>query len=312
MGKNARMRDKGVWQTNTLNTYTQIRYFDDIIRIASNRFRWEGLPDSVNVKFLEQTLLKFGMATIAHPKGAPDMWYGLQVGGIGDLNAYGEPVSWRAQGVDAKTSFDVDASNGVLVYNSNQIYGGGYNGGDSMWLAFELFARKLAHYDRTEDVNLMMQQAAWFITCQQEKRQEALNLFKQVSGFEPAVMTSPNVQSEIGFDVLKTDVPFIGDALNTAKRNVWNAVYEYLGVPHLSFEKGERMIEQEAEGNNAPTSLRLLDGLKPRRTAAQQLGKLLGNDVDVVFNKDFESHNFNLANTAEDTEGVGDADSEMV
>lgn len=311
MGKNARMRDRGNWQTNILNTMAEFRYFDDIIRIATNRFRWVGLPESVNVKFLEQTLLKFGMATIAHPKGMPDAWYGLQVGGIGELNAYGEPTSWMAQGVDAKTSFDVDSSNGVLIYNSNNIYGSGCNSGDSTWLAFELFAHKLAHYDRTEDVNLMMQQAAWFITCNQEKRQEALNLFKQVSGFEPAVITTPNVQSEIGFDVLKTGVEFIGEPLNVAKRNIWNSVYEYLGVPHLSFEKGERMIEQEAEGNNAPTSLRLLDALQPRRTGAQQLSKLIGTDVEVVFNKDFESHNFNTKNTDDDPEGKGDANAAM-
>lgn len=310
MGKNARKRDNGIWQTNILNTMTEFRYFDDIVRIATNRFRWSGMPDSVNIKFLEQCLLKNGMATIAHPKGNPDLWYGLQVGGIGDLNVYGEPINWRAQGIDAKTSFDVDSTNGVLIYNSNQIYGGS-NCGDSTWLAFELFAHKLAHYDRTEDVNLMMQQAAWFISCNQEKRQEALNLFKQVSGFEPAVITSPNVQNEIGFDVLKTDVPFIGESLNVSKRNVWNALYEYLGVPHLSFEKGERMIEQEAEGNNAPTSLRLLDALQPRRAGIKKFNELSGMNADVVFNKDFESHNFNMRNTDDDPEGKGDANAAM-
>lgn len=310
MGKNARMRDRGHWQTNILNNVTEIRYFDDIVRIATNRFRWSGLPESVNVKFLEQCLLKNGIATLAHPKDNPDLWYGLQVGGIGELNVYGEPMQWMAQGFDAKTSFDVDSTNGVLIYNSNQIYGGS-NVGDSCWLAFELFAHKLAHYDRTEDVNLMMQQTAWFITCNQEKRQEALNLFKQVSGFEPAVITSHNVQNEIGFDVLKTDVPFIGEQLNVAKRNVWNALYEYLGVPHLSFEKGERMIEQEAEGNNAPTSLRLLDALQPRRAAIEKFNELSGLRAEVVFNKDFESHNFNMRNTDDDPNGIGDANATM-
>lgn len=299
MGKNARDRRKGMAQTRILNSATEERYLSDLVRIASNRFRWVGLPDSVNVKFLEMCLLRYGMATIAHPKDAPELWYGLQVGGIsGNLNAYGEPMEWAAQGVNALTMFDVNDSNGVMIYNSNQIYSG-VGSNDRTWLALELFARKLAHYDRTEDVNLQMQQSAWFITCEQHKRQEAVNMYKQVSGFEPAVFASPNVQSDLGVEVIKTDVPFIGDALNVGRRNVWNAAYEYLGIPHLSFEKGERMIEEEAEGNNAPTNIRLLDALQPRRRAAQQLSKLMGKEIEVVYNTDFESRNFTFLNTIE-------------
>lgn len=299
MGKNARDRRKGLAQTRILNSVTEERYLSDLVRIASNRFRWVGLPESINVKFLEMCLLRYGMATIAHPRDMSELWYGLQVGGIsGNLNAYGEPIEWTAQGVNALTMFDVDDSNGVIIYNSNQIYSG-VGSNDSTWLALELFARKLAHYDRTEDVNLQMQQSAWFITCEQHKRSEALNMYKQVSGFEPAVFASPNVQSELGIDVIKTDVPFIGDALNVGRRNVWNAAYEYLGIPHLSFEKGERMIEEEAEGNNAPTNIRLLDALQPRRRAAQQLSKLMGKEIEVVYNTDFESRNFTFLNTIE-------------
>ncbi len=292
MGKNARDRRKGLAQSRILNSMTEERYFSDLIRIASNRFRWVGLPDSVNVKYLEMCLLRYGMATIAEPRGAEGLWYGLQVGGISsELNAYGEPMEWTAQGVDAKTMFEVSGDNGVLIYNSNQIYSG-VGSNDSTWLALSLFARKLAHYDRTEDVNLQMQQTAWFITCEQQKKAEALNMYKQIAGFEPAIITSPNVQNEVGVDVFKTDVPFIGEELNTAKRNVWNAAYEYLGIPHLSFQKGERMIEEEAEGNNAPTNIRLLDGLQPRRRAAQQLSKLMGKTIEVVYNTDFESRNY--------------------
>lgn len=299
MGKNYRDRAKGRAQTFMLNSATEQRYLADIIKIAQNRFRWVGLPESVNVRFLEMTLLQYGMATIAHPKELENVWYGLQVGGIsGQLNAYGEPTSWNVLGVNAETMFDADNSTGVIVYNSNMNYAACGNN-DATWLAIQLFARKLAHYDRTEDVNLQMQQAAFAITCEQQKKNEALNLFKQISGFEPAVFTTQNVRDEIGFDIIKTDVPFIGSELNTAKRNVWNSVYEFFGIPHLSFEKGERMIEEEAEGNNSPTNIRLLDALEPRRRAAQQLSKLLGSEVNVYYNTDLESRNYNYENSSE-------------
>lgn len=296
MGKNARTRNRlnqrNYWASKSYNDMAEQMYVSDLIKLATNRFRWDGLPDTVNVKYLEMCLLTQGYATIAHPdeKGLEDLWYGLQVSTMGDLSPYGEPIEWQAMGANGQTWFDVrDGKNGVMVYNSNQFVNQYVPGYDSTWNMILYTARKLAHFDRTEDANLAMQQSAWFITCPQEKQYDATNLFKSVCGYEPAVIASPNVRSEIGIDVIKTDVPYIGEQLANGKRNIMNQAYAQLGIPHLDFEKSERMITDEAQSNNSPTMLRLLDALQPRRRAAKALSELMGHEVTVTFNHDLES-----------------------
>ena len=293
MGKNARTRNRGgsnYWQSRDYNNMAYDMYVSDLMRLATNRFRWDGLPETVNVKYLEFCLLMNGYATIAHPVDMPELWYGLQVSTLGDLSAYGEPMEWQAMGANGKTWFDVrEGKNGVLVYGSNQFVNNFVPGYDSTWNMIRFLARKLAHFERTEDANLSMQETAWLITCEQNKKQDAINAFKQVAGYEPAVVATPEFRNEIGIDVIKTDVPYIGEQLNQGKRNILNQAYTYLGIPHLDFEKTERMITSEAQGQNAPTTLRLLDALTPRRRAAKRLSELLGNEVTVTLNSDLET-----------------------
>lgn len=291
MGKNYRDKQKGsqnYWQSRDFNDTAVDIYTSDLVRLAMNRFAWEGLPDSVNVKYLEWCLLTNGYATIAHPdnEALSDNWMGLQVSTLGDLNAYGEPTEWQALGANGKTWFDVqDGKNGVLIFNSNQFVNNFYPAYDSTWQMIRFMARKLAHYELVENSNLAMQQTAWFLSCSQEKKLDATNLFKNICGYEPAVIASPTFRDEVGIDVIKTDVPFIGEQLFSGKRNILNQAYTYLGIPHLDFEKSERMITSEAENVNSPTYLRMMDALAPRQRAAKALSKLIGNEVVVKFNQ---------------------------
>lgn len=301
MGKNARTRARlgaNYWQSRDYNDLAYSMYVSDLVRLATNRFRWDGLPDTVNVKYLEFCLLMNGYATIAHPIEMPELWYGLQVSTMGDLSAYGEPTEWQAIGANGKTWFNVkDGKNGVLVYGSNQFVNNFVPGYDSTWNMIRFLARKLSHFERTEDANLAMQEASWLVTCEQSKKQDAINAFKQVSGYEPAIIATPEFRNEIGFDVIKTDVPYIGEQLNQGKRNILNQAYTYLGIPHLDFEKTERMITSEAQGQNAPTTLRLLDALTPRRRAAKRLSEMLGNEVTVTLNSDLETMIYDFEQT---------------
>ena len=59
------------------------------------------------------------------------------------------------------------------------------------------------------------------------------------------------------------------------------------------------MIEDEARANSAPTNLMLLDCLAARRQACKKLNQRFGLEIDVFFNDDFESYNYNYAHNLE-------------
>lgn len=281
------------WQSDNINRRYFAKNRDMLVSLAINRFRWVNLPSTCDSRFLEFALLKNGFATICHQKDMPDLWQSLFAAPYGDFNAYGLPIQWRATGYGGQgTDFEVTNDNGVLVFNSFSRV--------NPWNMIELYARKLAHIERTEDVNLTNQMSPMLFIAPKEKRLELENLLKQTMGGEFAVLGDDSF-GDIAKSVtaISTGVPFISEQLNQTYQNVLNQALMHLGVPHLAFEKGERMIEDEARANSSPTTIMLLNCLSARRQACDMLNDRFGLDVQVYYNDDYESLNWNYSHNLE-------------
>ena len=282
------------WQSASYNQRTFAKNLDIALALAMNRFRWYGLPDTCDARYLELQLHKMGIATIAREPDS-NTWVSVMATLSGDVNMYGLPVTWKAIGANGRANFDVKAAdNGELVFYSNTRV--------NPWNALELYARKLTHYERTEDINLSHQHKPWVLIAPQEKRQEIVNLYKQVDGGEPAIIGDGRMMDMVSkITAIDTKVPMICEELALARQNVFNRLLLYLGIPHLAFEKGERMIEDEARANTAPTNVMLMNCLAARRDAIKKLAKLSSDfaNVEVVYNDDLESYNFNYERNTE-------------
>lgn len=281
------------WQTDSYNFRTYNKNLDMLLALAMNRFRWVNLPETCDARYLEKTLHRTGIATLSHQKGQEvPVFTTLQAIMQGEYNMYGIPVQWRAVGYDGLTDYAVDNENGVLCYYSNSRF--------SPWNALEIYARKMAHYERTEDVNLTQQMKPFIGIAPQEKRLELINLIKQVEGGEPVILGDAGLAKLVdNVKVIDTKVPLITEELARSYQNVLNQALLYLGIPHLAFEKGERMIEDEARANTAPTNVMLLDCLQSRRDFCDKVNRKFGLDVQVYFNEDLESYNYNYLHNVE-------------
>lgn len=300
MSKNTNSRPCGFmsdnyYQSEDYNQRAYIKYLTWIIKLAISRFRWEGLPDSCDVATLERTLLTNGVATICHVDGMP-VWVSLPCAIQGKLSIYGYPESWRAIGMNGD-SFSSGWENGALIYNSKARMG--------VWNAITLNARKLAHYDRTEDINLSVQKTPWVMTAPDAKKQDLINAFHNVAMGEVAILGQDDLMENMNIDAINLDIPFKGAELGAAKRVLWAEILTFLGIPSLPYEKGERMIEEEAKGGESAANIMLLDALDARREACDYLNDTFGLDVHVYYNKDTESGNRNLLASFEEMANVG-------
>lgn len=273
-----------------------------IMQLAENRFRWVGLPDTCNVRVLEQTLVAYGTAAICTPSDvdlAP-IWYSLPAVHNGKLNAYGEPTAWRCNGISGGTHFRSDWEHGAFIYNSRSQF--------PIWNGLKILARRLTHLTRTADINLFNQHTPALIFTTDEMKRDAMNVLKDIAGGEPAIIANKSMLDNIELSAVNMQVPYLGLDLQVAEQNIWNAVYRYLGIEHLAFEKGERMIEEEARGNSYPTNLMLLDAIQARRDAAEYLNTNFGFNIQVYFNNDYESYNWNYINDIERTQNINESD----
>ena len=281
------------WQSASYNFRTYNKNLDMLLSLAINRFRWVGLPDTCDARYLETILHRNGLATLSHVADQEvKVFTTLQAMPDGEYNMYGIPTSWRAVGFDGLTDYPVTDDNGVLCFYSYSRI--------TPWNALEIYARKMAHYERTEDVNLTHQMTPFIGIAPQEKRLELVNFFKQVTGGEPVILGDSGMNDLVnGVKTIDINTPLITEELARSYQNVLNQALLYLGIPHLAFEKGERMIEDEARANTAPTNIMLLDCLNARRQFCEQVNKKFGLEISVYFNEDLESYNFNYTNNIE-------------
>lgn len=283
------------WQTDDYNRLCYQVNVDMLLSIAVNRFRWVGMPPTCDARYLEQQLHKTGIATICHSKETPDIWQTLSAATQGEFNAYGIPTKWDAIGY-GKTRYPVTPATGELVYYSQSRL--------IPWPSIVQYATKLTHIQRTSDVNLSHQQKPWVMVAPQEKRLELLNIYKQISGYEPAILGDKSLLqlNEGNVFTLDLKVPFIGKELSEMYQNTLNQYLLFMGVPHVSFEKGERLITEEAQAANATASIMLKNCLDARRWACDKLRELSPEtfgDLYVYLNDDFESYNYNYLNNRE-------------
>lgn len=279
------------WQSANYNSRQYIGYLDMLLSLAMNRFRWENLPETCDVRYFERQLHMSGKATIAHDTNSPDLWLSLKAIAMGQFNIYGVPTRWNAVGWGGEQFEATPETGEICYYNQSRT---------NPWNMLELFARRMAHYSRTEDINLSHQHKPWLLIAPQEQRQELINIYKQVAGNEPAILGNKQTWELVdNIKAIDTQVPLVVDELNQGFFNTFHNALVFLGIPSLAFEKGERMIEDEARANSAPTNILLMDCLSARREFAKTFNARFGTSIEVYYNEDIESYNYNYVNNIE-------------
>lgn len=288
------MRDNrgAFWQSAQLNSRLYMYYRNIITQMAMSRFRWINLPRTCDERYLEWVLTMEGCATIAFPSKMRGTFLSLKAADNGRPNMYGIASSWVAIG-DNGTRFNCDRRNGVLIYDNETRF--------PIMSGIDLYANELTHLRMTKRMNRMHQQIPFILKGPQEKRQDMVNMFKQVAGGEPAILATDGIEA-IDYEALSTGVKYIGEELATDEVNVWNRIYTMLGITNSLF-KAERMTEDEIRAQASPTTLIKMNSLEERRKAARLLnerfGEYLDGEIQVVWRQDNESENFNFQHNIE-------------
>ena len=284
------------WQTSDYNSALFMMYRQQIIKLAMNRFKWVNLPPTCNERYLEMTLLFQGIATIAFPSKQRGTFYSTQVAQMSPPNVYDNPTKWFSVGNNG-WRFKCSNRNGVIVWDNRARY--------PLMQMVDMWARELVDVRRTKQLNRMHVKTPYLIKCSPEQEQQAENIYKQMAGGEPAIITTTGIEN-IDIDVIKTDVPYLGEELTAEEINTWQQIYQMLGIENLTF-KAERMVQDEVNKRDEPSDLMALDGLNCRREACEQLNERFGDYLEApitcVWAKDNISQNFNfMANIKEQLE----------
>ena len=264
------------WESAKLNNATYQQYYNRLTELSTVMFEWKNLPPTVDQRFLELTLFAKGMAVFF--KDEELGYLALPVAINGTWNVYNIPKGRRAYATNGYQN-NLDEKNSVIIFNN-------YTHTNSM-LDVEMFSRRLYNMDRAIDININAQKTPVLIQCTEQQRLTMLNLYKQYDGNEPFLFGDSSLDVK-GFQVLKTDAPFVADKIRQEKTQTWNEALTYLGISNTNVTKKERLISDEVIRSQGGTIASRYSRLEMRRQACEAINKMFPElDVWCDYRDDF-------------------------
>lgn len=268
------VKDRMFWESAKFNNWSFKQYYNRLVELSVSMFEWKGLPDSVDVRYLELALFSDGMAVFFYDDVLGYLTLRCAIGGR--MNVYRIPTKRRAYASNGYNK-NLNENNSVIIFNN-------FLHVNSM-LDVELFAKRLYNLDRAIDVNSNAQKTPVLLQCDENQRLTLKNLYMKYDGNEPFIFGDKNLNPN-SLKVLQTGAPYVADKLYQLKTQIWNEALTYLGISNINVTKKERLITDEVTRNQGGTIASRYSRLEARRQACEQINKMFGLNVSCDYRED--------------------------
>ena len=277
------------------NVRTFDYYFNRLSNIALAVFEWTDLPDTVDPRFLELSIYRNGMCLFFKDE-VLDRFDALPCMIGGTFDTHNIPILRRAYAANGY-QYECNNENSVIIYHN-------YMHGVPLW-DIEMFATRLAEYQRTEDVNVRAQKTPIITLADDDQKAAWENIILSYMGNVPLMLANKSLNPD-ALKVLKTDAPFNADKIEELRVQVWNDAMSYLGVSNVNVTKKERLITDEVQRNMGGVLASRYSPLEMRKMACDKINEMFGLHVDVKYREDILAYQSDIIGaTMEDAEEEG-------
>lgn len=272
----------------SLTTYEMWRNL--FLVAALSRFEWHGLPERIDTRYLELSLLGWGAGAFARhnsrAQGNGGWWFARMSEG-GRRDVYDNPTRiymiapnghtethWAGAHVRTVSNQYVTrkvpvAPDAALVYDNQQ---------RAPLLPFiDLQARRLAEMDNTIDQHVNALRVPYILTVSEEGRANAECMYRQIASGQPAIYATPELASVVNVSTLQGmgAGSYCGDRLLNDELKIVSQVYTMLGIDsNAAAEKKERVQTAETLANNEQFLIQRRSALAARKRACADLARI--------------------------------------
>ena len=253
------------------NFLTYQMYLRQLLTLAENVFEFEGLPEFIDVSYLNKQLLRKG--SIAFFKDEVMGLLALPYNNIGTLDVYGRPKTIQ---VIARNGYTRTLKQGefVIMYDNNGRY--------PLLLDIYQHAERIALCKRVIDINIAQQRTPRIWLTNSDKKRSVEDLINDIDG---------NVERVLAYDNLNLDdlqavcepAPFVVDKIDIHLEKEWAEFFRLIGVANLVEQKRERLIQDEMTASMGGTIASRYSRFEPRKRAIEEINKKFGVDIKVKY-----------------------------
>lgn len=292
MSKRSSPSKRQAISSSILNNEIYLHYYNLLRGIAISSFDWEGIPETIDKRFIETILFEQGFGLFSFDSDLNDYVFTKAIIN-GPLNIYNIPVKRIAYANNGYHK-SKDENNSVIIYNNVN-----HTPCD---LSIRQFAYKLYDADQTITVNINAQKTPVLITGNENQMLSLRNVYSQYIGNQPVLFTDKNFDIN-GVRVLKTDAPFIADRVKLLKTDIFNECLTFLGIPNVSFQKNAHLLQDEVNREMGGVFAQRETRLKMRKEACEQINSMFGLNLSVKFH-DFDADKIQTEEEGESDESI--------
>ena len=240
--------------------------------LSLNMFRWEGLPQTIESRHIENSLFNYGLCLIVNDDDLGFISVPCNYGAY--MNVNNVPTEVITCGFNYIKTFDYihkDKNKCQLILNNDLAIG-------NEQYIFD-YAQRMFEVENCIRVNINQQKFPWFVNTTPNSKKTMEEMFKKVMNGEPYILGS---KDQIGsVEVLTLNTPYIADKLNQYKYELEREVLSFHGLNN-NFEKKERLLVDEVNSNNDFIDRNVELMYRQRQLACESLNKKFGWNVRVI------------------------------
>lgn len=281
-------------------------YYRVLTELCVNRFKWIGLPDTVDERFLEMTLFYRGLA-VFYWDTEFSRYLTLRAGAHGRTNMYDNPTSFTVMGGGAMINKVLGPKECVPIWSN-------YMRVPDLDIV-QIYATKFADLDRTIEINSHNMRYAKAVNADENSVKSWKNVMHQYDGGEPLLLGTLGMNFEAATTLDLGVPPETLEKLLTAKSKLWNECMTLLGINNNPSDKKERLVADEVKSNEGQIVASRSINMNARMQAAALINRMYPDlDVRVTFRTEDEvmpqPQGFGELHELESLESVIDEDEE--
>lgn len=257
--------------------------------LSVNRFKWIGLPDDIDPRFLETTLFYNGFGLFFRDFRFSKHMF-TKATSNGRLDFYDNPTRFRAIATNYP-SLEVFARKSTLLAGRGIPIWSNYLRMPDLDLV-ALYSKRLAIADRTIDINLENARLNKFVASSDRNRLSMDNISREieqgsnnikVQNLQPGAKVTDNITVlDLGIN------PDHIEKLHIIRTKLFNDVCTNLGIDNFSGEKKERVVSAEVDAGADQTLMVRYANLNARQDACRLIKKVYNLDIWVEYNTEID------------------------